>query len=330
MATASRDAALYGQPRPNKRQQLSVSSSGSLAFTSQLSALISATAPQPPSTTSQVDSQPSQPRRKKQDIFSTHNRNTALRAQKDLASTSPANTQQHSTTSTLDNAAWHRSKRRMEEKARLYSAMKRGDVDDTLQKHMVDFDRKWADKNDDGQQSQDESDGDDDIPSEEEEEIEWIDEFGRSRKTTRAQAAREQRQSQTASSLESRARPAAPTKLIYGDTVQDAAFNPELSIADKMADLASKRDKSLTPPPETHFDATQENRDKGVGFMHFSRDESERQGQMSALERQRIETERVRADHAARLSDRKAQLEQRRAAIHQQRQKRTADALNET
>lgn len=315
---SGKDTSLYGIPRPIKKSSgKEISSSTTLSFTSQLSSLISSSGPSRP------DSGRSRQTGKKEDIFSTHNRNTKKRALKDLEPDGSAFEQKHSTNgSSLDASAWHRSKRKMEEKARLYAAMKRGDVEDTDEKHMVDFDKKWAD----AQSKEHLSDDSSDHESESDQEtIEWTDEFGRTRTGTRSQMAREQRSEQLAQDTLNRARPAMPTSLIYGDTVQAAAFNPDEPVAQQMADLAAKRDKSATPPPDTHFDATKEIRTKGVGFMQFSQDPEERRKQMENLEKDRLETERKRDEREQRIKQRKDEVERRRREITERRGKKQAD-----
>ena len=116
-----------------------------------------------------------------------------------------------------------------------------------------------------------------------------------------------------------------PTNLIVGDTVQAAAFNPDEPVAQQMAHLAAKRDRSLTPPPDTHFDASKEIRQKGVAFMQFSHDDQERKRQFENLEMERAETERVRAEREKKIKDRKEEIERRREAIRQKRGKVQAD-----
>ncbi|KAI7171255.1 hypothetical protein KC352_g24961, partial [Hortaea werneckii] len=139
---SSKDASLYGEQKPRKLAGgKEISSSTTLSFTSQLSSLIN---------NSDAKSNPkptaSRSKPKKEDIFTTHNRNTAKRAKRDLEDT-PAFEQKHSTKSdALDLNTWERSKRKMEEKARLYAAMKRGDVEDVDEKYAVDFDKKWTDR----------------------------------------------------------------------------------------------------------------------------------------------------------------------------------------
>jgi len=319
---SSKDAPLYGVPRPKKSTGKEISSSGSLAFSSQLSSLISAGNPE------RGRSSSGRTKSKKEDIFATHNAGTKKRALKDLEPDATSVAQKHVVKGEpLDAAAWQRSRRKMEEKARLYAAMKRGDVEDNDDRHMVDFDRKWAEQEEKGTMNDDESE--EDYSETEEERVEWTDEFGRSRTGTRSEMAREQRQQQVQSQIQDRIRPSAPTNIIFGDTVQAAAFNPDKDAAERMADLAAKRDRSLTPPPQTHFDSHQEIRSKGVGFMQFSQDAEERQKQMANLEADRLETEQRRADRDKRMSDRKQEVERRRREIMERRGKRKADAFLE-
>jgi hypothetical protein len=214
----------------------------------------------------------------------------------------------------------------MEEKARLYAAMKRGDVEDAEEKYAVDFDRKWAESHGDEAEASDE-----DGSSEGEEGrgvVEYIDEFGRTRTGTRAEVARAQRIADARATLSSdrfTARPAAPSNVIHGDTIQHAAFNPDADISGQMDELAKKRDRSLTPPPESHFDSAKEVRSKGTGFFQFSADEEERARQMAGLEAERVETERKRTERREKLDERKRLVNERRREIQSKQGKRKAD-----
>lgn len=297
---SSKDAALYGLQRPKRMKgDKEISSNTTSSFTSQLSSLINSS--KTPGTDTRAKA--SRTKAKKEDIFATHNRNAAARAQRDLDNAaSPAFAQKHTTNGEgLDRAVWERSKRKMEEKARLYAAMKRGDVEDDAERFAVDFDRKWAEKYGDGQS------GEEDMSDEDEEEeegegsgmVEYVDEFGRTRQGTRAEAARAARQERGLADMSGdrfTARPSAPSGVIYGDTIQHQAFNPDFPIAMQMEELAKKRDKSLTPPPDMHFDASREVRQKGTGFFQFSEDAEERKKQMQGLERERIQTEKARSE----------------------------------
>jgi hypothetical protein len=319
---SSKDAHLYGAKPTGRSKAKEISKSSSLAFSSTLASLIKSSAADSnkPST--------GRARRQKDDIFKSHNKNVKKRALKDLEDTD--STQRHRGRTAdekgEDEAAWKRTKRRMEEKARLYDALKRGDIEDTDDKYGVDFDRKWAEKQEKGEaesaaSSQSEA-------SEDEELVEYTDEFGRTRKGTRAEAAREERRKGTLAADEPdrfTARPVMPTNIIYGDAVQTNAFNPDETIAQQMADLAAKRDKELTPPPELHFDGRAEARQRGTGFFHFSKDEEERQEQMRRMEKEREETERVRRERKEQIEKRKAMIKEKKRAMQEKRSQGKAE-----
>jgi hypothetical protein len=123
------------------------------------------------------------------------------------------------------------------------------------------------------------------------------------------------------------ARPTMPSQLIYGDTVQSLAFNPDEPIAQKMVELAAKRDRSPTPPEAKHYEADKEIRSKGVGFYSFSKDEAVRKQEMEALEKERAETERIRVEREERKAKRRQEVEARRKEIGEKRAKKMADSF---
>lgn len=199
---------------------------------------------------------------------------------------------------------------------------------------LVDFDRKWAESQTDGQApNYDTSSGssDNEAPSEDEEEqVEYTDEFGRLRTGTRATALRAQRlqsaqthASHTLSDL--RARPAPPPTLIHGDTIQNAAFNPDAQTTAQISALAQKRDRSMTPPEEVHYDASKEVRSKGVGFYSFSKDTEGRKKEMEALERERAETERGRKEREEKRGEKRRKVEERKRLVAEKRGERLAE-----
>ena len=317
---------LYGIKRPTKTKDKQAFSSNALDFSSSLSALIS--------TSSATNTTAGRQRasKGKSDIFTAHNKNVKKRA---AADTLEDGTQHHKTkddVGSVDAAMLHKSKRRMEEKARLYQAMKRGEYVDGGEHHgersLVDFDRKWVER-----QGKDQSDSEmtgSDDPNSEGEEVEYVDEFGRSRRGTKRDIKLEERrkkiQENARKELEdSSARPQQPANIIYGDTVQHQAFNPDERVAEKMAAIARKRDQSATPPPESHYDAEAEIRVKGTGFYNFSADGESRKKEMEDLEKQRTETEAVRKDREALLQASKKEIEQRRQLLAEQRSKAEAE-----
>ncbi|KAI9864343.1 MAG: hypothetical protein M1813_003263 [Trichoglossum hirsutum] len=320
---------LYGLPRP-KSSAKATSSSNSLAFASELQTLLAAD-----SSKVRTSSGRTRPSRNTSDIFTSHNRNTKKRAAKDLedGGDEVSGCLQRADIGGVDDAVLHRSKRKMEEKARLYAAMKRGDYvplggkDGKDERGLVDFDRKWAESEARGEGNNYETSSDEDYDASDEL-VEFTDEFGRQRTGTKAQAEREalRRKSQAADEPDQfSARPAAPEKLIYGDTIQTSAFNPDKSVAEQMASLAANRDRSATPPDEVHYDAQAEVRTKGVGFYAFSKDAGIRKQEMEALKKERDETERGRVELATRKERRMKEVEERRRKIKEQRGKGQAE-----
>lgn len=228
----------------------------------------------------------------------------------------------------------------MEEKARLYAAMKRGDYvpsggdsskDERLA--LVDFDRKWAEDEAAGRPTNYDTSSDSG-ESGDEELVDYEDEFGRLRHGTKTEAEREKRRLTRATRAEQEsadlsARPSMPQNLIYGDTVQAAAFNPDEPLALQMEEMARKRDRSATPPEETHYDATKEVRSKGVGFYQFSGDKEGRKREMEGLEGERAETERRRVEREAERERRRGVLEERRRVVREKRGVRLAERFLE-
>jgi hypothetical protein len=314
---SSKDAHLYGTKPKGRSKGKEISSSNSLAFSSTLSNLIKSAS----SDTNKPTAGRARPQ--KEDIFKSHNKNVKKRALKDLEDSDITQKYRGRTAAekSEDDDSWRRTKRHMEEKARIYNALKRGDIEDRDDKYGVDFDRKWAEQQKKGgPDSASESESE----ASEEETVEYEDEFGRTRKGTRAEAAREQRRKNNLAADEPdrfTARPSMPTNVIYGDTVQANAFNPDETIAQAMADLAAKRDKELTPPPELHFDGRAEARQRGTGFMYFSKDEEERQEQIKNLEKEREETKRVREERKEQIEKRKEMIREKKAALQQKRNK---------
>lgn len=255
-----------------------------------------------------------------------------------------------------DAATYARARRKMEEKARLYAAMKRGDYVPPSGSSrdvnvlgdngpLVDFDRKWAEEHAEGRDVATSSGSDDDGYSsednapvatgkdkeaKEEELVDYEDEFGRTRRVTRRELARLQRMRRVQDQDDdpSSARPAAPSVLIRGDTIQAAAFAPTDDMAARMAELAASRDRPPTPPPAMHYDASAEVRNRGTGFYKFSKtDEDARRREMEALEAERKETERIRAEREMERERRKKELEERRRLISERRSKKLAEGF---
>lgn len=347
------DPNLYGQRAP-KRQKKETALSSSLAFSAELSSLIStsksssnsnkknktldplaelAAASTTPSSAAAAAARP-RPSKSKTDIFagvrsatkrkSNNNNDEAERAGGGGAKL--VLKEVHGTEDEKNELA--AARRKMEEKARLYAAMKRGDYvpREGESAPLVDFDKKWAETRDQGKDnaaSSSSSDGDDDDDDNIDTEIiEYTDEFGRTRRGTRAEQLRQARRAHardyTAAELERMsARPKAPERVIYGDAIQADAFRAVDE--DAMEALARKRDRSLTPPEMKHYEADREIRTKGVGFFQFSKDEETRTKEMANLAAERETTERERRRREEEKEVRRREVEERRRVIEERR-----------
>jgi len=239
----------------------------------------------------------------------------------------------------VDDAVLARSRRRLEEKARRYRELRRGDAvageGDGGAEGLIEWDRKWAEQ---GQGAGDDSESEvDDLAGDggaAEEQVEYEDEYGRLRRGTVAERERMERRVRNrllgAEELERMsARPRMPEGLIFGPAVQSAAFNPDEETTGRMEELSRKRDRSATPPPAMHYDAAKEIRTKGVGFYSFSRDEGVRQAEMEDLERERRETEMLRGEREEKKERRRREIEERRRAVSEKRARKMADSFLE-
>ena len=342
------NTSLYGNPRQKQTQQDKTPSSSSLAFTTHLSSLIS----QPSSATTGGRPRPS--KSSKSDIFTKHNKGAQKRAAADLHGYNDGgNAQVHRNQGDIggvDEATQHRSKRRMAEKVKMYEDLKGGaylagdsdDDDDSKatggndaylarlrrkeKEGLVDFDRKWAEekrKREDGVEQEEEDADEDDNASI----ISYEDDLGRTRHGTRAEAARASQINEQDREEQERWRPQRPENLIYGPAVQSQAFNPDANITSQMSYLASRRDRSPTPPEETHYNPDSEVRNRGTGFYAFSKDEGERRQQMEELMGTREETMREREAKQERRAQRERVKDERRKKIEELRVKRKAEVF---
>ncbi|KAE8141166.1 hypothetical protein BDV38DRAFT_238871 [Aspergillus pseudotamarii] len=336
---------LYGIPRSKStpQSQSNAPSSSTLAFTTALSSLINKDAD------SSTRGRPRPSKTNKSDIFARPNKGAQKRAAADLRDDDTHQTHQRSQDiGGVDTATLHRSKRRMEEKARMYEDLKKGlylaagsDSEEETQDEylarlrrrekegLVDFDQKWADaqrgkgSGSDGEEEEEEEDADENASV-----ISYEDELGRARRGTRAEATRAARLKEEESErgdAKERWRPSRPDNLIYGAAVQAEAFNPDAGLAAQMSYLAKRRDRSPTPPEETHYDADAEVRNRGTGFYAFSKDENVRRQQMEDLMNVRNETQHEREVRRERKAERERVKDERRKKIGELRSKRQAE-----
>ncbi|KAJ1327971.1 coiled-coil domain-containing protein 174 [Microdochium nivale] len=323
------DPDLYGK-RAAKKQKREAPLSSSLAFASQMSSLLSGS-------TASSAGRP-RPSKAKDGLFNVKvKRKEAAGRAENYDKATPERIRIKDTVGTEEEKQdFMRTKRKMEEKARLYAAMKRGDYipAENEAAPLIDFDRKWAEKHDEKPDADSSSGSDnesDNDYADGNEMVEYTDEYGRTRQATRAQVSRVQRQSarsaMATADLEAMAgRPIkVPENVIYGDAIQSAAFNPDDKTYDKMESLASKRDRTPTPPPDAHFDGHAEIRNKGVGFYHFGQDQDSRKKAQDNLAAERENTEKIRQEREAAKEERMKLIAERRAQIGKKRAEKQAN-----
>jgi hypothetical protein len=325
---------LYGVPRP-KNTPITLSSTSIHALTTEL-ALAQSSASKTRSTPART-----RPSNKTSSLFKEkqrpQNKGVLKRAARDLEQQEirdgGGKTTEEIGGAEESLAAWERSRKKLEEKARRYRALMRGEVEEEEQGQgyaekrrrmrddgpLVDFDRKWAEGSG-GSEDEDEDDG-------EQEQVEYEDEFGRTRVGSKAEAARAARAKDSTAPFvpDSEMRIQEPQHVIYGNHIQTHAFSTPLfeglpSVAELKSTLPSKevQEEML----EQHYDSRKEVRTKGVGFYQFSEDVGVRKREMEELERERLKTERERELRKMKREERKRGLEERREKIRGIRRQR--------
>ncbi|KAK8849650.1 hypothetical protein IAR55_004985 [Kwoniella newhampshirensis] len=226
-------------------------------------------------------------------------------------------------------------------KARKYEQLKKGDYSGLTEKEMaeavIDFDRKLEEEYySDGSSDEDESarparsrwsdyEGDDD--EEDLTKVEYVDEMGRTRVGTRKEA-------REAEALKAKDRPMMPSgeqnsayaevlqsKVIHGDQAFFPVYEPDADA------IKAKYRQAEEEARAHHYDASKEVRVKGAGQYQFSLDEEKRAEQMAALDAQRSETEKARAETAQRRGmsaaqeAKKRKMDERKAMIEAKRVK---------
>src|SRR5579871_2429413 len=243
----------------------------------------------------------------KQDVFTRNPRGSKKRAHDQISDEKEGGLgQKHSTTSdALDEENEHRRKRKMEEKSRLYNDLKRGYINDKEGKYNVDFDRKWAEAKERGEDLEDEL-SDQEDQDDDNELVDYVDEFGRNRRMTKQEVAKAERMKKRDEELEKEreemsVRPKMPDKLIYGDYIQTQAF--DYNRYEKEFAAAKERYNDVDshfgahgvsiydgdyPDKRWFFDKRQDPRLRtgyGTGFFQFSHKEDERKAQMDEIEK---------------------------------------------
>lgn len=331
---------LCGTPKAKTSIPNNLSSSSALALSSELARLVA-------DGSTQSRKRPAQS--SKSDLFGkgSKNKGVSQRAAKDIADGISARKTTSKDIGYLDDAQLERARKKMEEKTRLYNAMKRGDYVPPTKKlkggwagaeeeragALIDFDRKWAERKserDRGSDSEEGSSSDEDDRlsdrSDDEEMVDHEDEFGRTKKMTKRELRKLEREEGRGRRIDGaggydsdeedvRKRRIDPTKVIYGDVIQTAAFD-----RDAFEMRQKQREEEEREEQNVHYDATKEVRTKGVGFYQFSQDNDARKKEMDALADMREKTLRERKEKENKKEERRKEVERRREELKRRRQ----------
>ncbi|WVQ79226.1 hypothetical protein IAT38_001322 [Cryptococcus sp. DSM 104549] len=227
-------------------------------------------------------------------------------------------------------------------KAIKYEQMKRGDLSGLSEKEIkeavIDFERK-LEEDDDSDESSDEDESarpararwsdNEDNNEDDLEEVEYVDEMGRTRTGTRKEAREAEhlkRKEEGAPLIDSNADNSAyaevlKSNVIHGEQYAFPVYQPDPETIKAKIRAAEEEARAH------HYDASKEVRIKAAGQYQFSLDEAQRAEQMASLKAERAETERKRAETVQRnglsaaQEAKKRKVEERRAVIEAKRLK---------
>ncbi|KAF8420598.1 hypothetical protein EV426DRAFT_611394 [Tirmania nivea] len=341
MSNPSANPTLYGHCRP-KSKPIPISHSSIHSLSTELSLAKQRLSTDGTSTSS--DTTPGRPRGlKTKSLFAGSNKGVSSRAAKDLLfdDDRPSSKSRAAEGSGLTDAEFARSKRKMEEKAKIYEKLRKGEfitspkkqgwvggIEGHEEERLVDFDRKWRDEESgsgpNNSDSESENSEDEIGPAPPNEEIvEYMDEFGRTRTAPKSIAEKHMRKLKEAEEggLEVRNSDDKPNpNLIYGSIIQTHAFTTN-QFSSLPAQLPKVEDLPQTQPEaeEKHYDANAEIRTKGVGFYAFSGDNEQRKKQMEELMQARRKTEEERKKKEEGRKRRREEIEARREEIRRKK-----------
>ncbi|EPE03248.1 hypothetical protein F503_01986 [Ophiostoma piceae UAMH 11346] len=361
------DPNLYGQRPAKKKKTGELDLSNTLGFAAQLQSIISSKSTSSTSSSSRPGtlsaSFKKRPREEEAETTSKpRSKSTKGKANWIKGPAQPAGN------TPLDEHERERIRKSMASKARRYAAMQRGDYvsKEGDASSLVDFDRKWAEKNRreqsandndrdnrgdrDNRDSRDSSNSDDNDDSSDEYSgsdfeadrttmVEHVDEYGRTRTISKAERDRDLRRKARAARAaqdldEMSARPAPPTesRIIYGDIIQTGAIETAM---DHIGKMPAKREDGEDDVADTHYRAGDDVRTRGAAFYAFAtNDEAKRSAQMKALaeeraktETARSQTEKARSERSAQLEARRQEMAARRATLEEKKAKKQADSF---
>ncbi|KAK9381327.1 uncharacterized protein V2V93DRAFT_225558 [Kockiozyma suomiensis] len=176
----------------------------------------------------------------------------------------------------------------LEKKAKQYDAIKRGDFRDVnTADSALDIDMISIHSSDAESLASGDEDKSNRLAPQDEEMVEYTDEFGRTRMVSRYLLPK---LSEVDTEAHAAAKAQRPDNLIIGDVIQHEAFTADENEVNAVFQrLEEEKNRNLA----VHYDASKEIRTKGVGFYDFSKDEEERAREMEELENMRFETEKM-------------------------------------
>ncbi|XP_026863703.2 coiled-coil domain-containing protein 174 [Electrophorus electricus] len=252
---------------------------------------------------------------KKPSIWSKQNEGVSARAQRDVEK------------ATEEENTLNKSRQKLEEKARLYEQMTKGDFPDeeTESLYLVDFTQKIIDQKREvhiRQAEKGDRDGEDtdtQIPipppqSEDEEWVDYVDALGRSRKCLRKDLPEFQKMDQD---LQGTSRVVGPDRTLLSEDMRREMQREQWE--------REEEEQMKRPMGPIHYEniRDQEARELGVGYFAFSQDEEHRQKQRETLDMLRDQTTVQRSKREQLKEKRKSLLEARLAKVRMRKIKKS-------
>ncbi|KAF5367431.1 hypothetical protein D9758_003675 [Tetrapyrgos nigripes] len=177
----------------------------------------------------------------------------------------------------------------LERKAKKYKQLKRGKgaglSEEQINTLLVNTSHKFDKKGIESRWESDSDDVDDSLPLEDDPEIDYVDELGRDRRRPLSEIPRHLLPDRQKESEE-----VDEDEVIHNPVNYFPVFDPTAERVEKI----SKEFAEENTPPNVHYNADREVREKGAGYMKFSGDEETRRGEMERLNAARDETKEIR------------------------------------
>jgi hypothetical protein len=213
----------------------------------------------------------------------------------------------------MTEAEREQMERSLSKKAKLYDDLQKGYIEDSAGLYSVDFDRKYTEAVERGE---DPLDSEDDEGDDGKEEVKYIDEFGRTIKMSKKQYQRQIKLDEERAKFreEHSARPSRPDRVIRGDFIQVNSFEADDFLNERL-DRVREENERLAHEQATkgrYFDRDEHGRRRtyGASYVRLSHDEEERKQQLDALAEVHAETMEARAKLQSKQSDEESNMHQ--------------------